>query len=131
MPIEYVTDPRLRTVDRYFRRWAVTHGDRDMDVPSMAHQDPMYRSSHAMPTELEKAESLIMDAAVKSAPGWARQFVGYWYRAELPVAEIQERLAIKRRQSVYEERKAVLFYFLGRLVEAGIRMPSLADVGEP
>lgn len=130
MPSEYVTDPRLRMVDRYFRRWAVTHGDRDLDTPGIAQLDPLYRRSHAKPTELENAESLIMDAAVKTAPSWAAEFVKLWYRAEASVAEMQEKFAIARRQSVYEERKLVLAYFLGRLVEAGMRMPTLGEVSD-
>lgn len=128
MPIEYVTDPRLRSVDRFFWRWAITHGASSAG-PTLARSSPIFASAHSMPTPLDDAESRIVDTAVKSAPDWARKFVKAWYRAQLTVAQIQEELSIKRRQSVYEERELVLAYFLGRLVESGLSATSHAHVG--
>lgn len=115
-------DPRLRSVHRCFERWAVTRGTDHQLLPLMARPTYVYRPGAGRPTPLEDAEAGIVDGVYKSAPAWARQFVKLWYRAQATVAELQEVLSIKSRQSVYQERQAVLFYFLGRLLEAGLRL---------
>jgi hypothetical protein len=113
-------DPRLRAVHRCFERWAVTRGLDHGLLPLMARQRMLYVSSSARPPALEDGEAKIVDAVYRSAPDWARHFVKLWYRAQATVAEIQEVLSIKRRASIYQEREAALFYFLGRLIEAGL-----------
>lgn len=69
-------------------------------------------------------DSLVVDRAVKSAPDWAQRFVRLWYRSDATVTEIAELLHIKRRQAVYEERQLVLAYYLGRLTQMGLDLPS-------
>lgn len=118
-----ITDPRLRAIDRCFQRWAITHGDREA-VPGWAMLDLGVRTSSDKPLPLDDAESLIIDAAIRTAPAWAEKFIRLWYAAELSAQDMQIALKIGTRDAVYGERKIVLAYFLGRLVEAGIEFPT-------
>lgn len=127
---EYTTDPRLRAVERFFMRWAVTRGDGE-HAPALARSAPLHLSSHDRPAPLDDAESRIVDLTVRTAPSWAKEFVKLWYRRALSIEEMQENLAIKRRAGVYEERRIVLAYFLGRLIGAGLSVTSRRDVGDP
>lgn len=129
LQVEGITDPRLRAVSRCFMRWAVTHGDGET-LPLMAKSEPLYLSSHDRPPPLEGADSVIVDAVYKSAPGWARHFVKLWFREQLNGPQVQARLSIKRLRAVYEERDLVLAYFLGRLVEAGVSLDARGRVGD-
>lgn len=117
------TDPRLRPVDRCFERWAVTHGDGPA-LPLLAESSLGVRTTLRIPP-LADRDSLVVDRAVKSAPGWAATFVRLWYRSDATVAEIAEFLHIRRRQSVYDERTLVLSYYLGRLTQMGLVLPDI------
>jgi len=112
------TDPRLRPADRLLERWAVTHGSGPA-VPSMAEVTLIARTAEVVPA-LDDRESLLVDATVQSSPVWARSFAMLWYRAAYTVQEIADALRISRRQAVYEERRLVLAYYLGRFVEIGL-----------
>ncbi len=114
------TDPRLRAVDRYLERWAVTRGKA---LPGAAQVRLLSGSSR--PCEpLHDREWLLVDGAVLSAPPWAARFVALWYRTDSSAAQIAEILAIRRRQAVYEERSLVLAYFRGRLEQMGFHLPT-------
>lgn len=119
------TDPRLRPVDRCFERWAVTHGDGPM-LPLLAESALSGRTTIPV-LPLPDRDSLVVDRAVKNAPDWAQSFVKLWYRTDATVTEIAELLHIRRRQAVYEERQLVLSYYLGRLTQMGLKLPTLAD----
>ena len=114
------TDPRLRAVDRYLERWAVTRGKK---LPGAAQVRLVSGSSSAC-EPLHDREWLLVDGAVMSAPAWASRFVALWYRTEASAAQIAEILAIRRRQAVYEERSLVLAYFRGRLEQMGFHLPT-------
>jgi hypothetical protein len=111
---EAATDPRLRAIDRCFERWAATPGE--TGSPGLAHVVVFRRDDGGAPP-LDDLESKIVDTAVRTSPGWARTFVQLWYRSDCSVTEIATQLAIKRREYVYDERKVVLSYYLGRLSE--------------
>ncbi len=116
------TDPRLRAVDRYLERWAITRGK---NLPGAA--VVRLTSGSSTPCEpLHDRQWLLVDSAVMSAPPWAARFVALWYRTESTAAQIAEILAIKRRQAVYEERSLVLAYFRGRLEQMGFHLPTFA-----
>lgn len=112
------TDPRLRPADRWLERWAVTHGSGPV-LPSVAAVTLIARTPEVVPT-LDDHESLLVDAAVHSAPAWARTFAILWYRTACTVQEMADVLRIRRRQAVYEERHVVLAYYLGRFAEMGL-----------
>lgn len=112
------TDPRLRPADRWLERWAATHGSGQL-LPSAASVSLIARTPEVVPS-LDDRESLLVDAAVHSSPGWARTFAILWYRTACTVQEIADVLRIRRRQAVYEERHVVLAYYLGRFVEIGL-----------
>ena len=114
------TDPRLRAVDRYLERWAVTRGK---NLPGAA-QVRLLSGSSSPCEPLHDREWLLVDSAVMSAPPWASRFVALWYRTESTAAQIAEILAIRRRQAVYEERSLVLAYFRGRLEQMGLHLPT-------
>lgn len=115
------TDPRLRVVERCFERWAATPIGDDGGT-SIASLVLIRREGDSGPSPLDDAESKILDAAVRASPRWARRFVQMLYRQRLTFAEIAVELAMKRRQSVYEERDRVLCYYLGRLHEIGFSL---------
>ena len=114
------TDPRLRAVDRYLERWAVTRGKA---LPGAA-QVRLLSGSSSPCEPLHDREWLLVDRAVLSAPPWAARFVALWYRTDSSAAQIAEILAIRRRQAVYEERSLVLAYFRGRLEQMGFHLPT-------
>ena len=117
------TDPRLRAVDRYLERWAVTRGK---NLPGAAQVRLLSGSSSAC-EPLHDREWLLVDGAVMNSPPWASRFVALWYRTEASAAQIAEILAIRRRQAVYEERSLVLAYFRGRLEQMGFHLPTFGD----
>ena len=114
------TDPRLRAVDRYLERWAITRGK---NLPKAA-QVRLLSGSSTLCEPLRDREWLLLDGAVMNAPPWASRFVALWYRTEASAAQIAEILAIRRRQAVYEERSLVLAYFRGRLEQMGFHLPT-------
>lgn len=111
------TDPRLRAVDRCFFRWAATPSQ--SGSPLLSHII-LLRQHDGGAVPLDDAESKIVDMAVRTSPRWARNFIHLWYRTDSSVTEIAQALHIKRREYVYDERKVVLSYFLGRLSEASL-----------
>ena len=109
-------DPRFRAVDRFLWRWAVGHGT------GLPPDDPDFLRE-ARPSPLPPEDAIKVDEIMHEAPEWARAFVVWWFRSDATVEEIAERLSCRSR-AVYDERKLVLAYFLGRLVEADIRIPT-------
>lgn len=75
------------------------------------------------PPPLPYDESIVTDFIVLHSPVWARDFVFMWFRSDKTVEQIAERLQVRAR-AVYDERKLALAYYLGRLTEAGIRIPT-------
>lgn len=111
---EAATDPRLRAVDRCFERWAVT--PTESGSPGLSYVI-LFRRDDVGTAPLDDLESKIVDAAVRSSPKWARTFVHLWYRSDSTVTDIAKTLHMKHREYVYDERKVVLSYYLGRLSE--------------
>lgn len=109
------TDPRLRAMERCFERWAST--PTESGSPGMS-QVILLESPESGAVPLGDAESKIIDAAVRTAPKWARNFVIMWFRQRMTIAEIAEQLEMKRYEHVHAERHLVLGYFLGRLAES-------------
>lgn len=125
-PAEGAIDPRLRVVERCFERWAATPISDDGGT-SIASLVLIRREGDSGPSPLDDAESKILDAAVRASPRWAHRFVQMFYRQGLTVPEIAKALAMKRRQSVYEERDRVLCYYLGRLHEIGFSLSQVTE----
>lgn len=111
-------DPRFRGVDRYLWRWSVGQGS---GLPLDA--DEADGLPEARPTPLAPDEATVVDMTILGSPGWARQFVFMWFRSDTTIEEMAERLQVRSR-AVWDERKLVLAYFLGRFVELGIHIPS-------
>lgn len=111
-------DPRFRAIDRYLWRWAVGQGS---GLPLSAHDADTLPESK--PPPLPADDSITIDIIVLHAPDWARAFVFMWFRSDKTVEQMAQRLKCRVR-AVYDERKLVLAYFLGRLTEAGIRIPT-------
>lgn len=115
---EKALDPRFRPVDRYLWRWSIGQGSGLPMDPDDADGLPESR-----PPPLSGDESVITDAIVLRSPVWARDFVFMWFRSDKTVEEIAQRLQVRAR-AVYDERKLTLAYYLGRLTEAGIMIPT-------
>lgn len=108
-------DPRFRAVDRYLWRWAVSQGSGLPCFDDIVHA--------AKPPPLPAPEAILCDDMIRESPVWARDFVVMWFRSDCSTEQIAERLQIRLR-GVWEERKLVLAYYLGRLAQAGIRIPT-------
>ena len=115
-------DPRLRSTDRTFQRWASTPGSGAL-LPQLARVclGVSARASHA--PALNDREADLVDEAVRTADPPEQRFVVAWYRSGATVTEIAQLLGMRRRQSVYEERRLVLAYFRGRLTQMGLPLP--------
>lgn len=116
-------DPRLRSTDRCFQRWASTPG-RGALLPQLARVcfGVSARASHA--PALNDREADLVDEAVRTADPPEQRFVVAWYRSGATATEIAQLLGMRRRQAVYEERRLVLSYFRGRLQGLGLRLPA-------
>ena len=115
-------DPRLRSTDRCFQRWASTPGSAAL-LPLLARVrlDGAGREGHA--PALNDREADLVEEAVRTADPPEQRFVVAWYRSGATVTEIAQLLGMRRRQSVYEERRLVLAYFRGRLTQMGLPLP--------
>ena len=80
------------------------------------------------PTPLPEDEAIVVDIAILHSPDWARRFVFMWFRSDRTTEEIADELKCRVR-AVYEERKLVLSYYLGRFTELGIRIPDWEPEG--
>lgn len=115
---ETALDPRFRAIDRYLWRWGVGQGS---GLPLQP--DDADRLPESKPPPLPDIESTVVDLIILHSPTWARDFVFMWFRSASSIDEIAHRLQCRER-AVYDERKLVLAYFLGRVTEAGIRIPT-------
>lgn len=111
-------DPRFRAVDRYLWRWSVGQG---AGLPLDAEDAECLPESR--PTPLARDESTVVDQTILASPGWARDFVFMWFRSPATLDEIAQRLQVRSR-AVWDERKLVLAYYLGRFTELGIHIAS-------
>lgn len=116
-------DPRFRWIDRYLWRWSVGQGS---GLPLDADDADQLPSSK--PTPLSEDESIAIDLAILHSPDWARRFVFMWFRSDRTTEQIAQELQIRVR-AVYEERKLVLSYYLGRFTELGISIPAWEPEG--
>ncbi len=111
-------DPRFRPVDRYLWRWSVGQGTGLPPDAEAADKLPESR-----PTPLAPDEAVLVDQIIIRSPSWASRFVFMWFRSERTVEQIAASLACRAR-AVYDERRLVLAYYLGRFTEIGISIPS-------
>lgn len=111
-------DPRFRGIDRFLWRWSVGQGS-DMPLdPADADKLPISK-----PTPLSPDVAIVVDQAILCSADWARRFVFMWFRSDWSTEQIAEELRMRVR-AVYDERKIVFSYYLGRFHEIGIRIPS-------
>lgn len=108
-------DPRLMPTDRHMQRWAVGQGT---GLPN----DERALYPRANLTPLPTPEAIKTDQVVLAAPGYWRRFVVLWYRSDCSVDQLRERLGGISRDRVFDERRLVLAYLLGRLTSVGIRV---------
>lgn len=108
-------DPRLLPCDRHMQRWAVGQGT---GLPN--DERALYPRTNLTP--LPQAEAIITDKVVLAAPGYWRRFVVLWYRSDCSVDQLREELGGISRDRVFDERRLVLAYLLGRLTSVGIRV---------
>lgn len=111
-------DPRFRWIDRYLWRWSVGQGS---GLPMDA--DTADRLPSSKPTPLPEEEAIAIDMAILNSPDWARRFVFMWFRSDRTTEEIALELSCRVR-AIYDERKLVLAYYLGRFTELGISIPA-------
>lgn len=118
-------DPRLRSTDRCFQRWGATPGSGAL-LPHLARVCLVASSRAHRAPALNDREAELVDEAVRSADPPEQRFVIAYYRMGNSMTEIAQLLGMRRRQSVYEERRLVLSYFRGRLQGLGLRLPAWA-----
>jgi hypothetical protein len=116
-------DPRLRSTDRVFQRWGATPGSGAL-LPQLARVCLTGSPRPARAPPLNDREADLVDEAVRTADPPEQRFVVAYYRAGTTMTELAQLLGMRRRQSVYEERRLVLAYFRGRLQGLGLRLPA-------
>lgn len=104
--------PHLEATSRHLVRWALTFEARAERPPN------------AVLPPLPDAEAAVIDAVVQDSPVYVRRLVLPWYCSHTPPAQIAEERGVSR-SAIYDERRMVLAYLLGRLTEAGIDLPIL------
>lgn len=115
-------DPRFRGIDRFLWRWSVGQGS-DMQISAEdAENLPVSK-----PTPLQPDVAIVVDQAILKSADWAQRFVFLWFRSDASVEEIASAIRCRAR-AVYDERKIVFSYYLGRFHEIGIRIPSWEPV---
>jgi hypothetical protein len=115
-------DDELKPIDSLLTRWGATPAGDD-GVPRLARPSLLFAHSterRAMP--LQDHDMDLVEAAVRSSPGWVRMFAIVWYRLDLPLTAIGEKMSLKSRSSVYSVRSAVLAYYLGALRSRGLQL---------
>ncbi|HEY1900719.1 MAG TPA: hypothetical protein VGG49_13105 [Steroidobacteraceae bacterium] len=115
---ETALDPRFRGIDRFLWRWSVGQGTTLPIDAEEAEGLPLSR-----PTPLQPDVAIVVDQAIQRSAEWARRFVFLWFRSDRSTQEIAVLMRIRLR-AVYDERKIVFSYYLGRFHEIGIRIPS-------
>ena len=121
---EMAIDPRLRVINHCFQRWAATPTDGE-EGPRLARPQLIFtHGSQHMSAPLDEHQAKHVDRIMRYSPPWATSFVRLWYRSGLSVKDIAAALAIRNRQSVYQERILVLGYFLGRFIAEGVEVQS-------
>jgi hypothetical protein len=116
-------DPRLEPTDRHLQRWVVSlYGGIEGYVKSVPFDDSIKVSKFRLPP-LADDVAMITDQVVASAPSYWERFIHNWYLTSKPIELIAKELRCQRT-AVYEERRLVLAYLLGRLTEAGVRIAS-------
>lgn len=119
-----MTSERFLSADRWLERWAATHGTGRM-LPLIA--TLKLRAPTPKVPPLDDHDSLLIDTAVRFSPSWASTFAVLWYRSDYTVQQITELLKIRSRRAVYEERNAVLAYYLGRFTQGGLQVTFWTD----
>lgn len=111
-------DVRFVPTDRHMQRWAQSQG---ADLPLDAELGDAIPKVKLPP--LPDDQAVITDQIVLDAPEYWRDLIFSWYRSPKPTDVIATELGCKKTQ-IYFEWKLVLAYLLGRLTEAGVRLPS-------
>lgn len=114
-------DPRLEPTDRHMQRWSVSRHD-TLDELGFNSFDVIPASRFRL-TPLADDIAAVTDRIFAQTPTFWRDFVWDWYctnkSTDLIAAHAQ-----CTRASIYTERRIVLAYFLGRLIQAGVRIAS-------
>lgn len=107
-------DPRLMPMDRHMQRWAVGEGDGFPD--SERALLPVSRL-----TPLSPDVAIATDQIVLSSPAHWQRFTYRWYRSDCSVNQLANEFDMKR-DKLFDERRLILAYLLGRLSAIGIHI---------
>ncbi|MHB8817299.1 MAG: hypothetical protein ACYDAE_29105 [Steroidobacteraceae bacterium] len=120
---QHAIDPRFRGVDRFFERWASSYA-LTSPPPSMGYaQADLIGTPRDAVMPLAADDLTVVDMIVLHSPEWAKRFVFMRYRLGYSTAELAAEIKCRLR-GVFDEQRVVLAYFLGRLTEAGVNVPS-------
>jgi hypothetical protein len=114
-------DPRLEPTDRHMQRWSVSQHDTLGDL-GFSFTEVLVVSKFRL-TPLADDIAAVTDRIFAQTPMYWRSFVWDWYCTDKPT-EVIARQAQCTRASIYTERRIVLAYLLGRLIQAGVRIAS-------
>lgn len=106
-------DARLAATDRWFWRWAASHGS---CLPT--DEVPTARFPPLAPTDAIQTDDIIAEAPYR----WD-SFVHSWYRSDKSPEQIGAQIGMGRT-AVYAEHKIVLGYFLGQFRAYNIDIPN-------
>lgn len=117
-------DVRFMSVDRHMQRWAQSLFG-GITLPRLSQMRVDAKAPKVEPLAPETAA--ITDGVVSRSPDDWRIFIFDWYTSSKPPEVIAEEMGLARRQSLYDERRLVLAYLLGALVQRGVRIASRRD----
>lgn len=114
-------DPRLEPTDRHMQRWSVSQHMTLAELGFTGAEIPT--ASKFRLTPLADDIAAVTDRIYAQTPIFWRNFVWDWYCTDKST-ELIAKQAQCTRASIYTERRIVLAYFLGRLIQAGVRIAS-------
>lgn len=113
-------DPRLQPVDHHLQRWAQSQGS---GLPAEP-EDVDHLASRFKFSPLPDEDAVLTDIIILSIPDDWRRLIVMWYRSNLTVAVIEQKMGMKRTR-LYKEIGLILAYLLGRLPEAGVKLSKM------
>lgn len=129
---EDALDRDLRQVEQLLERWAVTPiGSGDDGVPRLAQVQLGVSSPRpaGAARRLDDARAELVHSCINRAPAWVKHFARLRYRLDLPTSVLLKELGLKRRESIYPIRRAVLGWCHAAISTAfdmkGLKMPRL------
>ncbi len=102
------------------QRWAIGQGS-GLPDPDRA----LFPQSKLTPLSID--DDIRTDQVVLTSPKQWKIFITLWYRSDLSSQQLADELGMKR-DKLFNERKLVLAYLLGRLTAVGVQIATFEAI---